>query len=141
MSPIDKQLITRKGKLIEEDLKKLSSYASLSKEEYRKKEEAQLAVERLLERIVGRLIDINYHILKETYQTMPLDYYDSFLALAKQHIVSEEQAREVAKATGLRNILAHEYDEVNPDKVYLAIHFALTQIPRYLTSVLENLEI
>ncbi|MEK7119688.1 MAG: HepT-like ribonuclease domain-containing protein [Patescibacteria group bacterium] len=141
MSPIDAQLIARKGKLIEEDLQKLSFYASLTEKEYRSKEEAQLAAERLLERIVGRLIDINYHILKETYQTMPLDYYDSFLALAKQRLVSEQEAREVAKATGLRNILAHEYDEVDPGKVYQAIRFALEQIPHYLTSIMKKLGI
>lgn len=139
MSPIDDQLITRKGKLIEEDLQKLSVYALLTETEYCNKEETQLAVERLLERIIGRLIDVNYHILKNTYQAMPLDYYDSFLAMAKYGILSEKQAREVAKATGLRNILAHEYDEVDPSKVYQAIHFALEQIPLYLKTIMEKL--
>ena len=139
MSPLDEQLINRKAKLIEADLGMLQKYTRQSEETYIHSEEAQLSVERLLERMIGRLIDINYHVLKEKYSKLPIDYFDSFLEVAKQKVVKEDLALEVAKSTGLRNILAHEYDEIDNRKVYQAIKTALTQVPQYLQSVLTSL--
>lgn len=139
MSPLDKQLIHRKAKLIEEDLQKLVPYQKLGEENYGKNEPAQLAVERLMERIIGRLIDVNYHLLKEKFQTLPVDYFDSFIALSKKEIVPYDLARSVAKSVGLRNILAHEYDIIDPIKVYHAINDALKDVPQYLQAILTQI--
>lgn len=139
MSPLDKQLIHRKTKLIEEDLQKLVPYQKLGEENYGTDEMAQLAVERLMERIIGRLIDANYHLLKEKFGTLPIDYFDSFMRLAKEGIVPHDLARSVAKCVGLRNILAHEYDTINPAKVYQAINDALRGVPQYLQAILSQI--
>lgn len=139
MSPLDEQLIHRKAKLIEEDLQKLVPYQKLGEENYSKDEMAQLAVERLMERIIGRLIDVNYHLLKEKFGTLPIDYFDSFIRLAKEGIVSHDLARSVAKSVGLRNILAHEYDIIDPARVYHAISDALKEIPQYLQAIFSQI--
>lgn len=138
MSPLDVQLIHRKAKLIEEDLQKLVPYQKLGEGNYGKDEMAQLAVERLMERIIGRLIDINYHLLKEKFGSLPIDYFDSFMRLAKEGVVSHDLARSVAKSVGLRNILAHEYDIIDPTKVYQAINNAIKEVPQYLQAILSQ---
>ncbi len=139
MSPLDEQLIQRKAKLIEEDLRKLVPYQKLGEDEYCKNETAQLAVERLMERIIGRLIDVNYHLLKEKFGKLPIDYFTSFIDLVKENVVSNELARSVAKSVGLRNILAHEYDTIDPVKVYRAITDALREVPQYLQTILSQI--
>jgi len=96
MSPIDKQLIIRKAKLIEEDLSKLKEFENVSLSKYIDSLEIRLQVERLLERIVGRIIDINYHILKEDFNIMPTDYYKSFTRLAEEEIIDKKFAEELA---------------------------------------------
>ncbi len=121
-------------------MSQLRQYAKLSEEQYLSDKTAQLAVERLLERIVGRLLDINYHLLKEQTASLPQDYFDSFLALSKEGIVSEELSRRVAKSAGLRNVLAHEYDAIDERQVYAAIKFALTDVPEYLRAILAWLK-
>jgi len=137
MSRIDATLLQRKIKLLEEDLAKLKDYREISLEEYLGKQETQLVVERLLEKITGRLIDINYHILKEEYEVMPEDYYGSFIEIGKNKVVSEEFAKEIAKSVGLRNALAHEYEEINQKMVFESINVALTQVPKYLQSIMK----
>jgi uncharacterized protein YutE (UPF0331/DUF86 family) len=137
MSRIDVELLQRKIKLLEEDLAKLKDYREISLEEYLKNQETQLVVERLLEKITGRLIDINYHILKEEYETMPEDYYNSFIEIGKNKVISEEFAKEIAKSVGLRNALAHEYEEINQKMVFESINTALTQVPKYLQSIMK----
>ncbi len=137
MSRIDMELLQRKIKLLEEDLAKLKDYREISLDEYLKNQETQLVVERLLEKIAGRLIDINYHILKEEYETMPEDYYSSFIEIGKNKVISEEFAKEIAKSVGLRNALAYEYEEINQKMVFESINTALTQVPKYLHSIMK----
>ena len=141
MSPVDIQLIYRKIKSIEADLALLTKYNNISLEKYAKNQELQLIVERLLEKITGRLIDLNYHLLKEKYGVMPEDYYDSFAEIGKRKIITAKFAEEIAKSAGLRNALAHEYDKIDEKMVHKAIKTSLTQIPKYLKTILNTLRI
>jgi uncharacterized protein YutE (UPF0331/DUF86 family) len=77
MNPVDTQIVTRKAKFILEDLKRLDEYAKLTLEEYLNSFEAEMLTQRLLERILTRVIDINYHILSHKHQVIPTDYTDS----------------------------------------------------------------
>lgn len=139
MPKVDIQLTKRKVKLLEADLAALKKYRNVSLEEYLKNQETQLIVERLLEKITGRLIDINYHILKEEYEIMPEDYYNSFIEMGKNRIVTPEFAEEIAKSAGLRNALAHEYEKIDQTLVHKAINMALIQIPQYIQNVTDFL--
>lgn len=136
MPSLNKQLLVRKTKLIEKDLSTLKKFSGVSKSTYTRSQEIQLQVERLIERIIGRLIDINYHILKEKYDTLPDDYYESFILMGKKKEVTISMAKSLAKSTGLRNILSHEYDEIDPSQVHKAIKSTLAQVPAYLKSIL-----
>lgn len=132
----DRNIITRKAVLIEKDLEKLREIKPSSLSQYLKDTDTQLKVERLLERIIGRLIDINYYILSEKYNLVPKDYYDSFILMSNKKEIESRLALKLAKSSGLRNILAHEYDEVDHKKVFESIKTALLQIPLYLKQVL-----
>lgn len=138
MSPLDQQLIIRKAKLIGEDLDKLKGFEGTTFDEYMKSFEVRLQVERLLERIVGRVIDINYHILKEEFNIIPSDYFKSFIQLGEKGVIDRKFAEEIAQSVGLRNALAHEYDAIDDAQVYRSIKKCLTQVPVYLNKVLEK---
>lgn len=140
MPIIDIQLLVRKVKFIQEDLTKLKNFEGLSLAEFLKNEEKRMIAERLLEKIVGRIIDINYHILKEEYEILPEDYYDSFIQIGYKKVIPQDLAEEMAKSTGLRNALAHEYDEVDSKMVYEAIFKATSEVPRYLAKINAFLE-
>ncbi len=133
--PVDRDIIVRKITLIGEDLLRLRPLAALPLEEYLARIEAQLATERLLERMIGRMLDINYHVALETSGVAPRDFFDSFLKLAELGVLPAEFARRIALAAGLRNRLAHEYNDLDPRKVHEAAATALTDIPIYLEHV------
>lgn len=137
MPNLDKELLIRKMKLVEEDLAVLKNYRELSLEDYLEDNESKLAVERLLEKITGRLIDINYHTLREEYEIMPEDYYSSFIDMGKNRVIDEDFANEIAKSAGLRNALAHEYEEIDQKMVYEAMQKAVIQVPVYLKKVAD----
>lgn len=140
MPLIDTQLILKKVKFIEKDLSRLKKYEDLTFDEYMADDLIRYSIERMLEKITGRIIDINYHILKTEYEILPEDYYNSYLEMGKNKVVDEKLANEMASAVGLRNALAHEYDELNDKKVFESINISLVEVPKYLSAVIKFLD-
>ena len=138
MSPIKIAIVTRKAKEIKKDLLELEKYSRMDKKDYLTSYEAQLSSERLLEKIIGRMIDINFHILKEKHGVLPNDYFQYFMLMGEKKEISSDLASDLASAAGMRNVLAHEYDAIDNQMVYEAIHRALIQVPEYLKKVVEK---
>ncbi len=137
--PIDKKLIQRKITLINSDLKSLKKLSGLSLKTYLSKEEYEVLAERYLERIIGRMIDINYHILSEKENKIPTDFYSSFVMLGKKKYLPSKLAGTMANSAGLRNRLAHEYDEIDAKKVFEAAISCLRDVPKYLKCIVKSL--
>lgn len=137
---IDRQLITRKMSLILEDMAAMTRLAHLSRERYVEDPTNEVLAERYLERAIGRMIDINFHLLTESGQAPPKDYHESFVRLSTLGVMAADLAKEMAMAAGLRNRIVHEYDEIDPERVYEALSFAVQRIPLYLDHVQRFLE-
>lgn len=137
---IDKDLIYRKIKLISKDLKDLRRISYLSEKEYFAKSIWEIQVERYLERIIGRVIDINYHLITETGNPPPSDYFESFVELGKLKILLREFSRQMASYAGLRNRLVHEYNALDEKKVYKAMKKLIKDIPKYLQQIEKYIE-
>jgi uncharacterized protein YutE (UPF0331/DUF86 family) len=133
---IDEEFLKRKIRLIEKDIKKLKKIGRIPYKEYLKNDDLSDLAERNLERIIGRMIDINYHILSQEKDFMPNDYYSSFIEMGKQGYVPLKLSESLASSAGLRNLLAHEYDEVDVKKVYQSIAIALRDVPKYLRNIM-----
>ena len=132
---IDRVLVTRKLSLIAGDLDALAGVAATDREAFLGDTYGQRVAERLLERMIGRMIDVNYHLITESGQPPPADYHASFTRLADLKVLEPEFARRIARAAGLRNRIVHEYEEIDPGKVFEGLQTALRDIPIYLSCV------
>lgn len=137
---IDPTLVIRKINLISEDLNELLSLSRKSLEEYLASRVDEVLAERYLERAIGRMIDINYHLITESGHSPPSDYYQSFVKLGEFGIVPPALAHQIAACAGLRNRIVHEYDEIDPRKVYEGLRAAVQDIPQYLAHVHQYIE-
>ena len=137
---IDRDLVTRKIALIIDDLRAAGSIAQKPLDDYLASATDELVTERYLERMIGRMIDINYHLVTEAGHAPPRDYYESFTQLAKLGILLPAFASQIAACAGLRNRIVHEYDEIDPRRVYEGLQAAVRDIPEYLRRVHEHLE-
>lgn len=132
---VDRELVTRKLLLIARDLDAVAPLATKSLPEFLASRIDQAVVERLLERMIGRMIDVNYHLLTESGQPPPSDYHASFLKLADLGLLDSEFARRIARCAGLRNRLVHEYEEIDPQKVFESLQAARDDIVSYVRAV------
>ena len=96
--------------------------------------------ERYLERAIGRMIDINFHLITGLDHAPPKDYHESFVILGTLGILTADLAREMARAAGLRNRIVHEYDDIDPERVHEALPIAVRQIPVYLDHIQRFVE-
>lgn len=109
--------------------------AALPLPQYLADEKNEIITERLLERIVGRMIDINYHLLTQATGLPPKDYHESFTRLALIGVLSDAFARSLASSAGLRNRIAHEYNGLDERLVHQAATAATRDVREYLRTV------
>lgn len=132
---IDTDLVTRKLLLIAADLEPLAAIATRGVAAYELSVVDQAMVERRLERAIGRMIDVNYHVLTASGQPPPPDYHSSFVRMAELGVLDAEFARQIARSAGLRNRLVHDYDDLDHRLVFAALSTALNDLPRFLAAV------
>ncbi len=137
---IDPELVTRKLVLITEDLRRLEALARKSREEYLASGIDEDLAERYLERMIGRMIDVNYHLLTESGEAPPRDYHESFVALSRVGALPADFARRLAPCAGLRNRIVHAYDDLDAGRVYDSLRDALADVPAYLAGIRDFLD-
>ncbi len=137
---VDPELVTRKMTLIAPDLDALTRIARKGLEEYLASPTDEVLSERYLERIIGRMIDINYHLITELGSPPPRDYHASFTDLVPLGTLPAAFAARIATCAGLRNRIVHEYDELDPRQLHEALQGAVRDIPEYLALVNRFLE-
>ncbi len=140
---IREDFIKRKISLIEDELEHLSVFSKYTFEEVAKDFVKQAAVERFLERIINRAIDINQYLIAELAGkniSPPKDYTETFLALSQLDIYTKEFAEQISKSVGTRNVLVHEYDKVNNSKIYGSISNCLKDYRQYCGYILKFID-
>ena len=74
-------------------------------------------------------------MVTESGHPPPPDYHQSFTQLVQLGILDREFAQRLAACAGLRNRIAHEYDEIDPRKVHAALQTVMEDIPAYLRRI------
>lgn len=134
-----RDLVTRKLALILHDLTTLDRLAAMSRDAFVQDPMAQAVAERLLERIIGRMIDVNYHLITDRGLPPPRDYFASFLELAGIGVIDRSFAERLAPSAGLRNRLVHEYDRIDPAKIFDALQRTAADSRTYAAAVEAHL--
>jgi uncharacterized protein YutE (UPF0331/DUF86 family) len=140
VTPIEKDIVLRKARLMQEGLEALERLAGMGLEKYRRDVVGRKAAERLLQQTIEAALDINAHVLAGTGAGPPEDYYTSFIQMGTERVLEADLAEQLAPAAGLRNRLVHQYDDLDDALVYQAIDRALRLFPGYLRAVVAYLD-
>ena len=137
---IDKRILKRKLSKLREYLRELQPFIKISLQDYLNDYKNKRTVERDIQLIVECATDINSHILVETQENPPKDYYVSFTELTKLHVLPHNFALSIAETAGLRNRLVHEYEEIKDKIVYRNIEKVLSLYQEYIEHILKYLK-
>lgn len=137
---IEADLIRRKLSRMNMYLEKLKPIAEHTLEEYLSDFYLKASAERLIQLIVDCASDINNHVVVEMGQRPPEDYASSFIRASEAGMLTAELANRLKGSGGMRNILVHEYMDIDDEKVYKVLPIALSDFKEYIRQVDNFLE-
>lgn len=118
---VDKDRIEQRLMKLENAVRKLKEIASYSWEEYSRDEGLRDRAERNLHIAAQACIDISNHIIADQGFRTPQTYADGFGVLTEESIIPPELAESMKKIAGFRNILVHDYLEINNKMVFSSL--------------------
>ncbi|MDD4802551.1 MAG: DUF86 domain-containing protein [Syntrophomonas sp.] len=136
----DKDRICNKLGKLYSYYEELKNFSAISLEEYKCNSVYRRAIERTMQLIVECATDINNMLLRMNGSKGASDYFNSFIDIAELNIIPVEFALEIAPSTGLRNILVHEYEEIDDAIVYRSIEMCLKHYLKYVALINKYLE-
>ena len=96
-------------------------------------------IERILELLIITAGDIIFHILSVRGEPAPASYRTAFLRAGETGIISEELSKGLALGAGLRNILAHEYEEIDYNILYKSIPTAIKDLTAFMEEISKSI--
>jgi uncharacterized protein YutE (UPF0331/DUF86 family) len=124
---------------IEECLRRLERKRSLTMKEFLEDIDAQDVVLHNLQVAIEACLDIGSHIISENNWQMPEVYSEIPKTLAKYNVIPEKFKSGFIEMVKFRNVIVHEYLEINLEKVYHNLH-RINDIRQYLKFIKEFLE-
>jgi uncharacterized protein YutE (UPF0331/DUF86 family) len=136
---LNNEFVNRKIRLIQKDIDRLGSFVKEGREEVVMDYFKMNNIERMLEKIINRAIDINQHIVsrKGKGDEKLGGYEDTFYAMADIGVFEKDFAEKIAPSAGLRNRLVHEYDDIDKDIVFDSAVKAVGQYTKYCDYTLK----
>ncbi len=91
--------------------------------------------ERYLQLAIQAVLDISHHIVADSDLPLPADSRSLFELLARQKVISKTLSVKLAAMAGFRNILVHEYLEIDRHRVYRALTTDLRDFESFIRAV------
>jgi uncharacterized protein YutE (UPF0331/DUF86 family) len=134
------EIVRRKLLHLDGYIRELELYREINLDAYLATGGPRRTIERLVQLIVETAVDVNLHVATEIEGRPPADYRESFRAAARIGLIPRALAGDLAPSAGLRNVLVHEYADVDDARVHAAIPLVLDGFREYAGAVLGWLD-
>jgi len=131
----NKELLRRKINKIENYIKEIEPLLVLTSNEIVSDILKLRTVERNFQLIVDTMLDINTHIISSENLKTPETLQETFLILGDGGVLPVDFVKKIAPVVGLRNIVVHEYEKVDNEKMMQDPKDGISQFGEYLISI------
>ena len=128
--------ITDKIEEIDEYLSELSEIIPGNFDEYQNDFKTKAACERYFEKIIESIVDLCFLVIKDKKLKIPEEDKEAFDILSGKNIISGILASKLKDAKGMRNIISHEYGNVDDEIIFESI---TEEIAKDAEEFLENI--
>jgi len=119
----------------------LEGYKQYTREQIEEDVNIKGMVERYLYLVSQSAIDLAEAVLSFKDLRKPTTLGETYTILEEAEIIDKNLAAEMIKMVGFRNILAHDYAEINYDIVYDVLQNKLSDIEKFIQQIKEQLKI
>jgi len=117
LKPEQKESIITRMAFIETELSDLERFRAVEWKTFLNERDTRRNIERIVENLANACIDIGKIILAGEAAEMPSTYREVFEKLGLMNLVPMELAEEVADLIAVRNLLAHQYLDLEWDRI------------------------
>src|SRR5436190_21029437 len=107
-----------------------------TKKQFLNDEMVQAAAERNVQVAVQSVLDICNHVVADMKLEVPDEEKQAFQILASHKFISPALAKTLAAMAGMRNVLVHEYLEVDRERVYAILTTNLDDFEKLIVAIL-----
>jgi uncharacterized protein YutE (UPF0331/DUF86 family) len=119
----------------------LARFELVSLKEYQESDDIQTIVERKLQLSIQVCIDIANYIIARKRLQVPDEEGNLFLVLAEENITSTSLAQQMKGMVNFRNILVHEYLEIDNKIVHRNLTQNLNDFDEFAKSIIRYLNL
>lgn len=134
---VDRPLILRKLAELDNYIGQIKEYSGVGIAQYRKDWKIQRIVERTLQMMIETCVDIANHVIADSKLRPPSSYADAFVVLKEGGIINDSLSRSLQKMAKFRNIVVHQYEQVDAAVVVLIIKKHLRDFESFKKAVLK----
>ena len=132
-------VIENKISAVKKYLKILERYKKYSLEEIKNNIDIQGALERYLQLVVQASLDLAESLIALKKFRKPATLSENFYILNEEHIIDGDLTNELIKMTGFRNIIVHDYEEIDYEIVYDILHHKISDIIKFI-EIIESIK-
>jgi len=115
---VDTMVIATRLRKLNDYLRSLRQMQAVSMDEYLDDDNIQTIVERKLQLAIQVCMDIGSYLIGQLGLTAPDEPENVFVALGREGIINRDLARRMVGMVRFRNILVHDYLEIDSHIVY-----------------------
>lgn len=91
--------------------------------------------ERYLQLAIQAVLDISNHIVADLNLNLPADNRELFVLLTSRKVLPARLSKKLVSMAGFRNLLVHEYMEIDRRRVYRVLKNELGDFERFIKAV------
>ncbi|MFZ5651838.1 MAG: type VII toxin-antitoxin system HepT family RNase toxin [Bacillota bacterium] len=137
---LDKSVIMARLARLDEYAARLRRFEGVNLEEYTGDYDIQAIVERNLQLAIQVCMDIANYIIARKKLSFPADQENIFTLLGREGIIPGELANRIKGMVNFRNILVHDYTEIDPKRVHGTLKQGLKDFNDFAAAAVRFLE-
>ena len=137
---LKREVVERRLEELGTTLERLSRHRQVSFDDYRSDPDLRWIVERGLLNAATLVFDIADHVLSGHFGRHSETYQASLDGLREEHVIPRDLHEDLEGLGGFRNLLVHEYLELDSGEVHQHFQSAFEVFPRFASAVLAWLE-
>ncbi len=118
----------------------LNKYRDLEPDAMKQDLEKRWVIERGIEAGAQLILEIADHILSNHFGYYSETYEDALKGLLEKNVISEELYSRIKGLGSLRNILVHQYIQIDLDIIFSSFHKSLEIFPMFAQEIMSWME-
>lgn len=133
---VDKNVVLRKLSELEIYVAQVKEFSNITLQQYKADWKTQRIIERTLQMIIETCVDVANHIISDSDMRPPKTYADTFRVLSENEILGTKLFTVLEKMVKFRNIVVHQYEEVDAEIVMVILEKHLGDFEEFKKTIL-----